>query len=234
MHVIIFDLEMNNVYKKERTNSIVEIGAVKVKLENLEIQQYFQTYIMPHVGIGKGTMKFIQMDENDVRKAVSPKQALSEFVEWIGKDYYLCSWGDIDKLYLIQECVNESFPLSWLKNYNDIQPAIANAIVGKKIIKLKDAIRESGIKEEGYSHSAMYDAVNTSSLFIKYHDQIELKTSTASENYSYSKDLYRKCNKCGIVKYFTKLHRIKKKPTNFCRDCHLENQILKRKEKFGE
>lgn len=227
MNAIIFDLELNKTFRKGQTTSIVEIGAVKVRLEDMKVLDTFQVYIMPHIGIRKATIKMIKMTETDIKTAVTPKRALNRFIDWIGEEYYLCCWGNSDKLFLINECVNEGITLKWLKNYNDIQPNISNVLVNRDQMKLKDAINQSNIAVQGNFHSGLYDAIHTAMLMTKHIDKIRLKRNSAEFNYSIRCPIYKRCKICSIEKFYKEFQLIKENKRGFtCTECITSMMVL--------
>ncbi|MFJ5625323.1 exonuclease domain-containing protein [Peribacillus loiseleuriae] len=220
MNAIIFDLELNKTFRKGQSTSIVEIGAVKVNLDDMKVLDTFQVYVMPHIGIRNATIKMIKMSETDIKNAVTPNSALCKFIDWIGEDYFLCCWGNSDKLFLINECSNEGISLKWLKNYNDIQPGISNVLANRDQMKLKDAINQSNIEVQGNFHSGLYDAIHTAMLMIKHIDIVRLDFNSAEFNYSIRCPLYKHCKNCSNEKYYTQFQIIKEnKRGSTCTEC---------------
>ncbi|GAE25130.1 exonuclease [Halalkalibacter wakoensis JCM 9140] len=184
MIAVIFDLELIKRFRKGQPSEIVEIGACKVDLSNKQIVDQFQQYISPKRGkISKSTRKFIKMSEDDVNKAVSFEEGIYLFTEWLGKEYYLCSWGKDDRAHFINQSVQNKINLSWLRNYNDIQKPIGRLITpdGNQQLGLKNALSIAGIEPVGKVHRGIDDAINTAKLFIKFLDKIDLKENTLSE-----------------------------------------------------
>ncbi|WP_052144714.1 3'-5' exonuclease [Halalkalibacter okhensis] len=184
MVVIIFDLELIKRFRKGQPSEIVEIGACKVHLDKKEIIDEFQLYILPKRGhITKSTRKFIKMKEEDVSKAIPFEEAIQQFANWLGEDYYLCSWGKNDKAHFINQAAQNKLNLHWLKNYNDIQKPIGKLITAdsNNQIGLKNALKIAGIDPTGKAHRGIDDAINTAELFIKFSDRIVLEKNTLSE-----------------------------------------------------
>jgi len=181
---VVYDLELLKRFKKGQLSEIVEIGACKVDLKSKKIVDQFQVYIMPKSGyIGKSTRKFINMEKEDTKKAVSFKVGLQKFIDWLGSDYYLCSWGKDDKVHFTNQCERMKLPLTWFKNYNDIQGMIGK-IIGpnsKNQLGLKSALDLVGIKPVGKAHKGIDDAINTAELLIKFLDQITLQKNSLTE-----------------------------------------------------
>ncbi len=179
MHAVIFDLETTFITRKGQIPEIVEIGACKidVTMARPPAREVFQCYTFPEIRgtIGKSTRKFIGLKEEDMDKFIPFKEGLKEFISWIGKDYYLCSWGNDDKRILIEHCNRFLMSKRWIRNYNDIQNPISQILAGRRQIKLKDALALSGIEQEGRLHSALTDAINTAKLFVTFKNQINLQ-----------------------------------------------------------
>jgi inhibitor of KinA sporulation pathway (predicted exonuclease) len=184
LNAIVFDLELIKRYKKGQLSEIVEIGACKVDLQSKMITDQFQIYTLPTSGyVTKSTRKFINMEKEDVKKAVKFEMGIQRFVRWLGDHYFLCSWGKDDKLHFVNQCVRNKMNLDWLRNYNNIQQQIGKLLTAtnsKNQMGLKTALGLAGIQPVGKAHRGIDDAINTAELLIKFADQIELEHNTLS------------------------------------------------------
>jgi inhibitor of KinA sporulation pathway (predicted exonuclease) len=181
---VVYDLELVKRFKKGQPSEIVEIGACKVDLDSKTITDQFQIYISPRSGyVTKSTRKFINMTKEDVKTAVPFRTGIQKFSEWLGEDYYLCSWGKDDRLHIVNQCARNKIKLDWFKNYNDIQQQIGQILSPdpKNQLGLKNALELAGIEAVGQAHRGIDDAVNTAELLIKYIDQVKLETNTVSK-----------------------------------------------------
>jgi inhibitor of KinA sporulation pathway (predicted exonuclease) len=177
LNAVIFDLELIKRFKKGQLSEIVEIGACKVDLNTNSMIDQLQIYITPKSGyIAKSTRKFIKMKEEDFKTAVSFSTGIKKFASWLGKDYYLCSWGKDDKAHIINECVRANVSLDWFKNYNDIQKQISKSLDANNNsqLGLTNALTIAEINPLGIAHRGIDDAINTAQLFIKFIDDIHL------------------------------------------------------------
>ncbi|WP_025027017.1 3'-5' exonuclease [Caldalkalibacillus mannanilyticus] len=184
MNAIVYDLELVKRYKKGQLSEIVEIGACKIDLKSQKITDQFQVYISPKSGyIGKSTRKFINMKKEDTKKIIPFAKAMKQFIEWIGADYFLCSWGKDDKIHLIDQCTRNKIKLDWFMNYNDIQHSIGKIIDknNRNQLGLKTALALTGINPIGKAHRGIDDAINTGELLLKFIDQLELQYNQLSE-----------------------------------------------------
>ncbi|MEW9667908.1 exonuclease domain-containing protein [Ammoniphilus sp. 3BR4] len=184
MNAVVFDLELIKRFKKGQPSEIVEIGACKVNLETKSISDQFQVYIAPRNGyVAKSTRKFINMTKEDVKNAVPFHSGIQQFSDWLGDDYFLCSWGRDDRLHLINQCVRNRIKLDWFQNYNDIQQQIGKVLRPdtKSQLGLKSALDLAGIEPVGKAHRGIDDALNTAELLIRYLDQLTLQKNALTK-----------------------------------------------------
>lgn len=180
LNAVVFDLELVKRYRKGQLSEIVEIGACKVDLKLGKITDQFQIYIKPKSGyVAKSTRKFINMTKEDLKQAVTFKEGVERFSQWLGEGYYLCSWGRDDRLHFINECLRNRMRLDWLINYNDIQQQIGKMLgITKNQVGLKTALDLAGIEPQGIAHRGIDDAINTAELLIKYLSEVKLQKNS--------------------------------------------------------
>lgn len=184
VNAVVFDLELVKRFRKGQPSEIVEIGACKVDPVSRKIIDQFQIYISPRKGyIAKSTRSFINMTREDMLNAVPFHEGIRQFVDWLGDDYYLCSWGKDDRIHLIDECLRKKVDLSWLVNYNDIQKQIGALLRedNKNQLGLQNALELAGIEPVGLAHRGIDDAINTARLLIHMLDQVQLQRNTVTE-----------------------------------------------------
>lgn len=107
MNYIVFDLEWNQSPDGKRYENarlpfeIIEIGAVKLN-ERKEIVDSFQRLIHPQVykWIHDSIHQVIHVDYEDLREGISFPEAVREFFEWCGPEFYLFTWGNQDVMEL--------------------------------------------------------------------------------------------------------------------------------------
>ncbi|WP_165763885.1 3'-5' exonuclease [Halalkalibacter urbisdiaboli] len=180
MIAVVFDLELMKRFKKGQLSEIVEIGACKIDLETKQIIDQIQIYISPKRGISKSTRKFIKMNDDDVKNALTFHTGIERFVQWLNDDYYLCAWGKDDKFHLLNQCLRNRMNVDWLRNYNDIQKPISNLLKAEHQLGLKNALQTVGIEATGKAHRGIDDAINTAKLFLHFQQDITLVTNTIS------------------------------------------------------
>ncbi|MBP1933757.1 3'-5' exonuclease [Ammoniphilus resinae] len=181
MNAIVFDLELVKRFKKGQLSEIVEIGACKVDIEKKQMIDTLQIYILPKSGyVTKSTREFINMRKEDLKRSVPFRMGIEKFSQWLGKDYFLCSWGKDDKFHFVNQCDRLKVQLDWFKNYNDIQSQIGRILNpgSKNQLGLKNALELAGIEPLGKAHRGIDDAINTASLLLKFIDKIQLQFNT--------------------------------------------------------
>jgi inhibitor of KinA sporulation pathway (predicted exonuclease) len=184
VNAVVFDLELIKRFRKGQPSEIVEIGACKVDLNSRQIIDQFQIYISPRKGyIAKSTRNFINMSKKDMQSAVPFREGIRQFVEWLGSDYYLCSWGKDDRIHLIDECIRKKVGLGWLRNYNDIQQQIGALLRedNRNQLGLQNALELAHIEPTGLAHRGIDDAINTARLLIHLLDRIKLQRNEVTD-----------------------------------------------------
>ena len=82
---IIFDLETTGL-NADKDNSIIEIGAVKLK--NGKIIDSYDTFVNPNVKLSKEIISITGITDDMLVDAPSEEDAVKSFINWIG-DYPL-------------------------------------------------------------------------------------------------------------------------------------------------
>ena len=177
MNYIVFDLEFNQAYRCATNpivkQEIIEIGAVKVD-KNFNIIDKFSYYINPT--IYKKMNPFVQektlIEMSTLKESGLPFiEVINNFIEWVGKEDILCTWGLDDIRELKNNCLYYNINIAWITNFTDIQRlySITNPS-DKKQVRLKQAIEELDIPQESAFHTAIEDALYTMEIFKKIHN----------------------------------------------------------------
>lgn len=180
MNYIVFDLEMNNKWGT-RIHEIIEIGAVKIN-SDMEIVNNFQAFIKPKLypTISKLIKKKTRIKQEWIDNAKELSYVIEDFRKWIGEeDFVLCGWG-IDDLITFERNFKinniDDAECDLLKNYNDIQKQFIKIYSLPNQISLKNALEMLNAKPEyDIWHRAIFDAINTSQVFVKIFDRIKNK-----------------------------------------------------------
>ena len=107
MNFIVFDLEWNQSPEGKKYSNrrlpfeIIEIGAVKLN-ERKETVDTFHRLIKPQVysWIHNSIREVIHVNYKDLETGTPFPQAVREFIEWCGDDWYFCTWGNQDVMEL--------------------------------------------------------------------------------------------------------------------------------------
>lgn len=188
MKYIVFDLEFTVLRSQKHMAETIEIGAIELRADEhgeLSMIDLFHTYVQPlrNRTISKLTTEFTGVTQSDVDDAPLFKEAIENFKDWLGEDYYLCSWGPDDKYQLVRECNAKKMDLSWIKNYNDIQlpyTRLNGADIGQRM-GLKKSLKVEDLPFIGKQHNALDDAFNTAKLFKRYFPKFILECNNAAE-----------------------------------------------------
>ena len=188
MSYIVYDLEMTVRRKKGQIAEIIEIGAVKVTLEDgrPSITDRFQSFVKPTVvpQLSADTTTFTGITQEDVNGAGQLADVIRSFAAWIGDgDYYLCAWGPDDQRQLVQECRQHGIPTDWVVNHNNLQKMLSKTFKLEKHqqMGLKPALEMLDIPFAGSHHRALDDAMNTAHILVKLFDRLTFKRNKLSD-----------------------------------------------------
>lgn len=174
MNYIILDLEGSCDNKGVFTNEIIEIGAVKLD-NDLKLISEFQVFIKPIINpiLTDFCKELTSIAQSDVDNAVGFKEGLDSFKEWIGTDYFLCSWGFYDKNQFEKDCILHGLQTSWLKNHISIKHQHQSINKLRKGVGVTRALRMIGENFEGTHHRGIDDAKNITKIFKKIHSNLK-------------------------------------------------------------
>lgn len=177
MNFIIFDLEAtcwrgappNNVQE------IIEIGAIKINGYGEEAGS-FNRFIKPTVNQQLSTFctELTGIEQHQVSSAEPFPAVLDLFWEWIdleNENYTLVSWGSEDKLLLSNDCRLHDLEAGWLAPHLNLKNAYRHIKRLNKPTGLLKTLEREGLDFDGRHHRAIFDAINTSKIFIKYLDE---------------------------------------------------------------
>ncbi|MGN7454878.1 exonuclease domain-containing protein [Paenibacillus pasadenensis] len=187
MNAIIFDLEFTFLRQKAYTSDILELGAVKLRLDPdgpPVWSDLFHTRVRPlfHPAIGAATTRFTGITQEDADAAPEFPQAMTQFADWLEQDglpYYLCSWGPDDRQALLRHFLHHRMDAPWFHNYNDFQLSFTRLQEqdSRQRIGLAKALVLSGLEPFGRAHTALDDAFNTAKLFRSVYRRIQLEAN---------------------------------------------------------
>jgi DNA polymerase III epsilon subunit-like protein len=186
MNYIVYDTEFSqpqpklyNPNSRFRPNpvspfEIIEIGAAKVS-ENLEITDTFTSLIKPVIyrKLSPIVMRKTGIRPADLETGVSFRKAITDFRDFCGEDFVLCTWSSNDVKILQKNCIYHKMPYEWIGNYYDIQSRCTQVLGLPKSqsVGLKNALGALGIEIDGRLHRATEDAVHTAKVLIHIRGQ---------------------------------------------------------------
>ncbi len=174
MNYIVFDLEWNQSPKGKRfTNpqlpfEIIEIGAVKLN-EKKERIDTFHRLIKPQVykWIHESIREVIHVNYRELAKGVPFPQAVTEFLEWCGPEFYFFTWGnqDVTELQKNMRFYDLLHLLPGPITYYDVQKLYSIRFEDRKTRRaLEYAIDQLFIKKDKGFHRALADAWYTAEV----------------------------------------------------------------------
>ncbi|TYQ13196.1 UNVERIFIED_CONTAM: inhibitor of KinA sporulation pathway (predicted exonuclease) [Acetivibrio alkalicellulosi] len=179
MHYIIFDLELNSKpFKNKLPNEIIEIGAIKLDVSLNEIGK-FQSFIKPKYfkKLFSLVKRKTQISQEDINKAEFFKYVIKDFIDWIGTDSILISWGHDDIYNLCLNCKYNRVTTGWLKKNIDLQKQFSTIFQlppGQRY-SLENALKLTEIEIDDSFHRALADAQYTAQIFIKIFDKVNVE-----------------------------------------------------------
>lgn len=177
MKHIFLDFEMNPIPRKNKEarevvqSEIIEIGAVKLDENYQQIDRY-SCYVRPELNdVTRNITLLTGITNNDVKNAPLLKDALEQFLDWIGDDSVrVYSWSDSDKKQLLSECKLKGLYTDKMakpfRRWMDFQK-IYTRLVGlsrRSGLSLKNAMGTVDQDFSGAEHRAVDDAENSASL----------------------------------------------------------------------
>jgi inhibitor of KinA sporulation pathway (predicted exonuclease) len=186
VNYIIYDLEINHdqnrelKQKKANFRALIEIGAMKLSRikGELRIVDQFQSFVNPgeNAVLQERIINLTGIQQGDIDHAPPISEVLPNFMNWASEDALFISWGTMDKKWLYQFCQQINLGVEWFKDSHiNIQKQISISMGHPvEFLSLQKVLEILGIKPTGRHHSAKGDAENTSHVFIKTFDQLDL------------------------------------------------------------
>ena len=185
MNYIIFDLEWNRFTKAVKLrcpDEIVQIGAVKYN-ERMEYISSFNRYISPvlYKKMEPTVQKLTGLSISILKKEGIPfADAIAEFVDFIGADAVVMSWGSQDADILRKNCgyFCKEMPTTFMKKFADVQRYVTHIISenGNNQVGVKTAADKLLVPyEETKLHDALVDAEISGKVFARIFNRDKFK-----------------------------------------------------------
>lgn len=192
---IVIDLEWNQpipwirskVDPKELPGEIIEIGAVKITVNNTgpEISKPFHVMIRPvcYTVMNKNVSRVINKISADLRCGRPFIEAYGAFREWCGDDFILCGWGNSDlsilKANLRYHGMSDRLGLQFL----DVQPLFSKIAENEnKQRSVEYAVDFLQISKREEFHEAHRDAEYTGRILLKLFEMMNTANGSFSQN----------------------------------------------------
>jgi len=144
---------------------LIEIGAVKVRLEDGEILSTFRSFVRPlnHPKLSEFCTQLTGIRQREIDSADLFPQVLKEFQSWLNHPFWTwASWGDFDRRLLHRELERVGEDPLFAEHLN--LKAIAKDAWGLKKTGMKEVLRQQGLAPIGTHHRALDDATSVAQL----------------------------------------------------------------------
>lgn len=137
---------------------------------------HFQGFVKPkqHPRLSTYCKDLTGITQSQINKAKSFDHIFHLFEDWLHDldgPYTLCTWGDKDMPFIINDCHLHDLDYSFLPKCIDLKNQYARLYQLTKEVGLAKALEFNDIEFEGTQHRAIDDAYNTTKLFLKYLDR---------------------------------------------------------------
>ena len=178
MNYIVVDFEWNqSPYGKQASNKrlpfeIIEIGALKLDEQGKEIDRFNQM-VKPKVyrKLHHVTKSLTGILEKELNAGRPFREVLTEFLEWCGKDYMFCTWGNLDLLEL-QRNLKYFHMEEFLKGpitYHNVQKLFRLFYLDEdsnSTASLECAVEYLNLPKNSDFHRAIHDAEYTAAVLV--------------------------------------------------------------------
>ncbi len=191
---IVIDLEWNQpipwirskVDPKELPGEIIEIGAVKILVEDdgLEISKPFHVMIRPvcYTVMNKNVSRVINKISADLRCGMHFTEAYDAFRDWCGENFILCGWGNSDLSILKANLRFHGRPDRLNTRFLDVQPLFSkiaeNENKQRSVEYAVDFLKISKLEE---FHEAHRDAEYTGRILLKLFEMMNQDAESISQ-----------------------------------------------------
>jgi inhibitor of KinA sporulation pathway (predicted exonuclease) len=170
-YFLIIDLEATCSNKKEisrREMEIIEIGAVMVEANTLEIVGEFQTFIKPvrYPILTDFCRQLTSITQQQVDDAPLYSVAIANFKQWLYQysNFIFGSWGDYDRQQLQQDCNFHSVPYPINSEHINLKKKLSQSQGFSYTHGMAKALELAKIELKGIHHRGIDDARNIARL----------------------------------------------------------------------
>ena len=146
----------------------IEIGAVMVEGQGLNIVSEYQTFVRPvrHPVLTHFCRQLTTIEQADVDNAPGFPEAFAALVDWWrAHDAALfCSWGFYDRKQFEQDCAHHTVPYPFGDHHLNVKRAFAHELRLPGGVGMSRALKRVGLPLSGTHHRGIDDARNIARL----------------------------------------------------------------------
>lgn len=183
MQAVFVDFEMNPIGREHKhirhicSGEIIEIGAVKLDEEGREVGS-FKEYVRPQytTAMNATCQELTGITMDTLAEADHFSVVYQRFLDWCNhtraNDYEIFAWSESDWRQLTSELRLKSVdltqgPVRWMiDHWQNFQQIYCNLLGLDQVISLDKAVSTMGESFDGQMHDALWDARNTSKLYV--------------------------------------------------------------------
>lgn len=158
--------------RQREISEIIEIGAVRLRGDDLEFDGEYQSFILPitYPALSAFCSELTSITQADVDAAPTFPEAWARFVEWFADDLpsvVMASWSAYDHVLFARQCAEHGLPAPpW--EHLDVKEEYGQWTFvrdgRRERSRLGVALERIGVPQEGRAHRAIVDARNTAAL----------------------------------------------------------------------
>ena len=157
------------------TQEIIEIGAFRLNRYG-EVEGEFNCFVRPVLNpyLSPFCQELTSIRQSDVDRARTFPGAMESFQDWaliFEEEYLLCSWGNFDKIMLIQDCRLHGVEDDWVEPHINIKRQYQEIRGLRRPRGLKSSVKAEGFEFTGTHHRAIDDAANLAKIFRRHLDE---------------------------------------------------------------
>ncbi|AFL68181.1 3'-5' exonuclease [Sulfurospirillum barnesii] len=166
--VVVFDTETTGLNPKK--DEILSIGAVKVRGNTILMSEKFELFLKPQCEVGECSIKIHQIRNIDLQNALSPREAIAQFLHFIGARPLVGYYLEFDVAMI------NKYLKPWLNiHLPNPQIELSGLYHDKKIKRIPDGVidlrfdvmmKELGLPIFG-KHDALNDALMSAMMYVK-------------------------------------------------------------------
>ena len=171
MNYIVLDLEATCWEERGsgKISEIIEIGALRFDEAHRQTGE-FSRFVRPviHPDLSPFCTELTSITQEEVESAALFPEVIQDFWDWIGKDFWLCSWGFYDRNQFRQDCEYHQLDTDWLSNHISLKHQHAQIVSARRAMGMKWALKKEGFQLDGTHHRGIDDARNIAKIYLKY------------------------------------------------------------------